>query len=353
MSPNSVVDTGTVLATGGVGIFLVLTTMNVVWRWLFAIGLPLAAQSWVPVESGTAANLRGVSVRGNTVWVSGDKGTALKSTDAGKAWIDVSPQGVADLDFRDIEAIDERTVYLLSSGEGPKSRIYQTKDAGKSWVLLATNLDPKGFWDCMSFWDPTHGIIVGDPVDGRFTILTTIDGLTWQKLKGPQANKDEGAFAASGTCVFTRGTREAWFGTGGLGGARVFHSEDGGQTWSVAKTPIRHDSAGAGIFSLSFSDALHGVAVGGDYMKPGQSAGNVAITQDGGKSWTVPRGPGPGGYRSAITDGIATGPSGTDETEDGGKTWTKIADQGYNAIGGTWAVGPNGRVATLMRPAQR
>jgi len=154
-------------------------------------------------------------------------------------------------------------------------------------MLLATNLEPKGFWDCMSFWDPTHGIIVGDPVDGRFTIMTTSDGATWQKFKGPSANKDEGAFAASGTCVFTRGTREAWFGTGGVGGARVFHSEDGGQTWSIAKTPIRHDSASAGIFSLAFSDALHGIAVGGDYMKPDESAGNVVITADGGKSWSA------------------------------------------------------------------
>ena len=325
----------------------------VVWKLLFAIGLPVAAQSWVPVDSGTTANLRGVSVRGNTVWVSGDKGTVLRRTVEGGAWFSVSPKGTADLDFRDIEAVDDRTVFLLSSGEGPKSRIYQTNDAGTSWVLLATNLEPKGFWDCMSFWDPMHGIIVGDPVDGRFTILTTSDCLTWQKLKGPQANKEEGAFAASGTCVFTRGTREAWFGTGGLGGGRVFHSEDGGQTWSVAKTPIRHDSANAGIFSLEFSDALHGIAVGGDYMKPGESAGNVAITQDGGKNWSVPSGAVPGGYRSAIVDSIATGPSGTDETKDSGKTWTKIADKGYNALSGAWAVGPNGRVATLTPRAPR
>ena len=322
----------------------------VVWRLLFLIGVPAAAQTWTPVDSGTTANLRGVSVRRDTIWVSGDKGTVLRRTVEGGAWFSVSPKGVADLDFRDIEAVDERTTFLLSSGEGPKSRIYQTKDAGTSWVLLATNLEPKGFWDCMSFWDPMHGIILGDPVDGRFTILTTSDGLTWQKLKGPQANKDEGAFAASGTCVFTRGAREAWFGTGGLGGGRVFHSEDGGQTWSVAKTPIRHDSASAGIFSLSFSDALHGIAVGGDYMNPGESAGNVAITQDGGKNWIVPPGPGPSGYRSAIVDGIATGAAGTDETKDGGKTWRKVGDEGYNAISGAWAVGPNGRIAKLTIP---
>ena len=114
----------------------------------------------------------------------------------GRLGVDVAPRGVADVDFRDIEAIDERTVFLMSSGEGPHSRIYKTTDGGASWMLLTTNLEPKGFWDCMGFWDSTHGIIVGDPVDGRFTIMTTSDGATWQKMKGPSANKDEGAFAA-------------------------------------------------------------------------------------------------------------------------------------------------------------
>ena len=272
--------------------------MMVVWRLFFVIGLSAAAQSWTPVASGTTANLRAVSAKGQTVWVSGDKGTVRKSTDRGMTWRDVAPRGVADVDFRDIEVIDDRTVFLMSSGEGPESRIYKTTDGGATWALLTTNLEPKGFWDCMSFWDATHGIIVGDPVDGRFTILTTSDGATWQMLKGPSANKEEGAFAASGTCIFTRGTREAWFGTGGTGGGRVFHSEDSGKSWSVAKTPIRHDSANAGIFSLAFTDALHGIAVGGDFMKPDESTGTIAITNDGGKTWTAGSLP---AYRSSIS----------------------------------------------------
>jgi photosystem II stability/assembly factor-like uncharacterized protein len=171
-------------------------------------------------------------------------------------------------------------------------------------------------------------------------------------VKGPSANKDEGAFAASGTCVFKRGTREAWFGTGGAGGGRVFHSEDGGQTWSTAKTPIRHDSASAGVFSLAFSDALRGIAVGGDYMKPDESAGNIAITEDGGKTWTAPKGSPPAGYRSAVTcrdskTCIATGTLGSDFSSDGGRSWTKFGEEGYNAIG-DFAVGANGRIAILM-----
>ena len=330
--------------------------MMVVWRFLFVFGLTAAAQSWTPVASGTTANLRAVSAKGQTVWVGGDKGTVRKTTDGGMTWQDMAPRGTADVDFRDIEAVDERTVFLLSSGEGPRSRIYKTTDGGTSWLLLTTNLEPKGFWDCMGFWDPSHGIIVGDPVpggDGRFTIMTTIDGATWQKIKGPAANKDEGAFAASGTCVFTRGTREAWFGTGGVGGARVFHSEDGGQTWSAAKTPIRHDSAGAGIFSLAFSDAQHGIAVGGDYMQPDEARDNIAFTEDGGKTWTARSLP---GYRSAVWCRdfcLVTGTSGSDESLDGGKSWKPVAGGGFNAMSGAFAVGTNGRVATLALPAPR
>ena len=309
----------------------------------------------MPVASGTTANLRGVSAKGQTVWVSGEKGTVLKSTDAGMTWRSVSPRGVADLDFRDVEVIDDQTVFIMGAGEGPKSRIYKTTDGGASWLLIATNLEPKGFWDCMSFWDHTHGVVVGDPIDGKFTIMTTIDGVTWQPTKGPSANKDESSFAASGSCVFTRGTREAWFGTGGLGGGRVFHSQDGAQTWSVSKTPIRHDSAGAGVFSLAFSNAVHGIAVGGDYMKPNESTGNIAITIDGGKTWTVPAGPAPGGYRSAVqcdTTCIATGTSGSDFSTDGGRSW-KSVEGGFNAIRNGFAVGANGQIATLMRPEQR
>src|SRR4029077_20976523 len=128
----------------------------------------ITAQTWVPVTSGTTANLRGVSAMNNTptAWISGDKGTVLKTADGGMTWRSVGPAGTGDVDFRDIEVVDERTVFLMGAGEGPKSRIYKTTDGGASWTLLTTNLEPKGFWDCMSFWAATHGIIVGDPEPG-------------------------------------------------------------------------------------------------------------------------------------------------------------------------------------------
>jgi photosystem II stability/assembly factor-like uncharacterized protein len=211
-----------------------------------------------------------------------------------------------------------------------------------------------GFWDCMSFWDASHGILVGDPVDGRYTILATSDGASWRKLKGPSAAKGEGAFAASGTCLITRGTREVWFASGGSGGARVFHSTDGGETWSVAKTPVRNDTATTGIFSIAFADGRRGVAVGGDYKQTAASSGNVAVTEDGGKTWMAPAGAPPGGYRSAVVYladrkvWIVTGDPGSDVSADG-KMWKTFDGTSYNAMsfaGGVgWAVGPNGAVA--------
>jgi len=327
--------------------------------WLKLVLLPAlcGAQSWQPQQSGSTASLRGISaVSAKVVWASGAKGTFLKTSDGGATWRAATMPGTADLDFRDIEAMDERTVYLLSAGPGQLSRVYKTIDAGERWSLLYTNPDPLGFWDCMSFWDASHGILVGDPVDGRFTILATSDGSSWRKLKGPPSAKGEGAFGASGTCLVTRGTREVWFATGGAGGARVFHSTDGGETWSVAKTPLRSDAATAGVFSLAFSDARHGVAVGGDYKQIEASSGNIATTEDGGKTWIVPAGSAPGGYRSAavyVADRkvwIATGERGSDVSADG-KTWKTFDGAGYNALSAAgetvWAVGPNGAIARL------
>jgi photosystem II stability/assembly factor-like uncharacterized protein len=77
-----------------------------------------------------------------------------------------------------------------------------------------------------------------------------------------------------------------WFATGGKT-ARVFHSPDRGQTWQVFDTPIVHGPDSAGIFSIAFLDATHGVIAGGDYKHPDQDGPNLAFTTDGGKTWTL------------------------------------------------------------------
>jgi photosystem II stability/assembly factor-like uncharacterized protein len=348
---------------------LIGATTQVAWpnsAWLQLLGMKLAvillagaawAQSWVGQTSGTTVSLRGIRVvNARVAWSSGTAGTWMLTTDGGGTWRSDTVRGGEKLDFRGAWAIDERNAWLLSVGSGAQSRVYRTTDGGRQWRQQLAASGPKGFFDAIAFWDARRGMVLGDPVDGEFEIYTTDDGgHHWRRQHTPAALPDEGAFAASNSCLVLRGTHEAWFGTGGHGGARVFHSTDGGGSWAVAGTPVRDDGASAGIFSLAFADGLTGVAVGGDYSKPA-AAYNIAVTADGGRTWTTPAGA-PAGYRSAVLyvaeykAWIATGTSGSDVSFDAGQTWQTFDTVAYNALGsadGTvLAVGPSRRIARL------
>src|SRR5215467_7909995 len=163
------------------------------------------------------------------------------TVDGGNTWIAAQVPAAESLDFRDVEGFSSDLAYLLSAGPGEQSRIYKTTNAGKSWVLQMTNHDPMGFLDCMAFWDLDHGIVVGDPVDGKFVLFLTDDGGThWVQVPAsriPPAFDGEGAFAASGTSIAVQASGDVWFGTGGKA-ARVFHSSDRGRTWAVMTRPL-------------------------------------------------------------------------------------------------------------------
>jgi photosystem II stability/assembly factor-like uncharacterized protein len=313
------------------------------------------AQTWVAETSTTTVSLRGVSaVSAKVVWASGGGGVWLRTVNGGATWQSGKVPGTEALDFRGVRAFSETTAYLMSSGPGDKSRIYKTTDGGSHWNLLLTNPDAKGFFDAIAFWTPARGLVVGDPVDGHSVVLTTADGgQHWSRQPTPAALAEEGAFAASNSCLVVRGSREAWFATGGRGGSRVLHSLDGGISWTAATTPVRNDLASAGIFSLAFSDGRHGIAVGGDYAHDQESRGNFAFTGDGGATWTG--GQGPHGYRSVVVyladrkAWLAAGTSGSDISVDGGRSWRQFDSGSLNAISAissraVWAVGPKGKI---------
>lgn len=297
---------------------------SLVWLLLSAIAI---AQSGARVQaSHTTENLRGVSsVSRQVAWASGTHGTYLRTTNGGQTWIPGQVPDAGTLDFRAVVAFSADEAFLMSAGPGDQSRIYHTSDAGQNWQLQFTNTNPKGFFDSMAFWNPTHGIVLGDPIPDEkgklhFEILQTDDGQSWRPIPPsqlPEALEGEGAFAASNSCIAillasdsgassaveeprvsaALGSEETgasapaaagniWFATGGKV-ARVFHSPDRGKTWEVFNTPILHGPESAGIFSIAFRDALHGVIAGGDYKHPDDDGPNLAFTEDGGKTWTL------------------------------------------------------------------
>jgi photosystem II stability/assembly factor-like uncharacterized protein len=324
---------------------------------LLAFGVTINAQ-WQKQTVDTKVSLRGLSVVSEKViWASGTGGTFLKTTDGGKSWTVGKVPGAEKLDFRDIEAFDANTAYVLSIGDGESSRIYKTTDGGATWKMQFKNTNPKAFFDALAFWDKTHGIAMSDPVDGKYVLLKTVDGENWTPMdtdKMPSAKTGEAAFAASGTCLITQGKNNVFIVSGGTD-ARVFRSNNRGLTWFVADTPFIKGTAGSGIFSIAMWDAKHGVIVGGNYEKPDEINNNLAFTSDGGKTWTL--GTGLTGYRSAVayidkTRIIAVGSNGANISGSGGKFWQKfgIESLNFNAAqakgkNAVWAVGANGLVA--------
>jgi photosystem II stability/assembly factor-like uncharacterized protein len=316
---------------------------------------------WTTQTSGVTARLRGVSAISERVaWASGSGSTVLRTSDGGVTWQKLTVTSEA-LDFRDIDAIDEKTAYILSIGNGPASRIYKTTDAGATWTLQFKNDEPKAFFDAMTFWDADHGIVFGDSIDGKLDILTTENGgVSWSRLAAknlPAALPNEGAFAASGTNIAVYGKTNAWIGTGAGTKARVLRTVDRGHTWQVAETPLAAGQS-SGIFSIAFRDAKHGVVVGGDYTKEKEATNNLAFTKDGGATWTLA--PGLTGFRSVVAyvpgtkTLIAIGPAGGDYSIDDGQTWKPIEGPGFDtfsfvkkkAIG--WGSGAKGSLGQLM-----
>lgn len=330
--------------------------------------LLLASPQWTSQTSGTTARLRGISaVNSRIVWASGSDSTVLRTEDGGAKWKKLTVTSDR-LDFRDVDAIDERTAYVLAIGNGDASRIYKTSDAGVTWTLQFKNEEPKAFYDAMSFWDANHGIVIGDSIAGKFCILITDNGGgTWNRVPAeslPAALPNEGAFAASGTNIAVWGKSHAWIATGGAAKSRVLRTSDRGRTWKIADVPLKA-GASSGIFSIAFRDARHGVIVGGDYTKEGEAVDNLAFTRDGGVTWSLRKGL--SGYRSVVAyvpgfrkkarTLVATGPSGTDYSMDDGESWQRVDGPGFDTFSFVptptrsvigWAAGNGGAIGRLI-----
>ena len=326
-----------------------------------ALGAGERGYAWQLTPTGSTAGLRGLSaVSADVAWASGSLGTVLRTVDRGATWQNVPPPGTSALQFRDIEAFDSQNAVILSIGAGTDSRVYVTSDAGQSWTQTFTNDDPNAFYDCMTFFDRKRGLALSDPVDGEFRIIATEDGgLSWRVVQAdmPAALPGEFAFAASGQCIVSTGGKHAWFATGGGAEARVFRTDDRGETWEVTATPIPSGPS-AGIFALAFRDPRHGIAVGGDFLTPTVAPDALALTADGGASWQLVA-DAPNEYRSGVhwingRDAVAVGPSGSDVSLDQGRSWQRFDDGSFDTVDcanprACWASGTQGRVAYLIR----
>lgn len=200
----------------------------------------------------------------------------------------------------------------------------------------------KVFYDCIKFFNIMNGIAIGDPTEECLSILITRDGgNSWKKINCnnlPKIAKGEAAFAASNTNIAIIG-ENAWIATGGIK-ARIFHTPDMGLTWNVYETPIIQGKSTTGIYTVDFYNEKQGIICGGDYTNKFGNSANIAITNNGGKTWEVVSKNNAPKYVSCVqyipnTKGkelMAVSTNGIFYSKNTGKDWKKVSEEGFYTI---------------------
>ncbi len=304
---------------------------------------------------GSKTSLRGLSVvNNNVIWVSGSNGTVGLSINAGGEWKWMTVSGLEKADFRDIEAFDEKTAVIMAVGE--PAHILKTTDGGKNWKVVYENRAKGMFLDAMEFSSERQGMVIGDPLDGRFFIAATNDGGdSWRELpasRRPAADVGEAFFAASGTNIRAWNRTEFVYASGGKTSNLIAGAEK-------KPIPMMHGES-SGTNSIAIHQCLFRnkiVAVGGDYAADTITFANCFFSTNNGKSWIKPQ-ISPHGYRSCVEfisrkKLITCGTKGVDFSSNGGKSWTLISAEGFHVCrkakdgNAVFLAGNNGKIGRL------
>jgi photosystem II stability/assembly factor-like uncharacterized protein len=232
-------------------------------------------------------------------------------------------------------------------------------------------------------------------VGGEFAVFETRDGgYSWNRISADAlkvSGTEFSAFAASNSCISGFGGATFDIAVGGTAGSFLLRLTYKGhywlndfssleRTWKREAVPMARGAESAGVFSVaqrvqfpsnkpapSFEDLrLVEVIVGGNYLKPDDSAGTAAYHTDK-HAWRSAQTQ-PHGYRSSVAYNTASktwitvGPNGTDISTDDGRNWRPLrpdpahheppdTDRNWNAISLPFVVGPHGRIGKLNTAA--
>ena len=210
----------------------------------------------------------------NVGYITGGRGTILKTEDGGKTWArkmatSDTPgrggrRGGIRANLMGIQMISETTGFIA----GSENTILKTTDGGETWVgsserarVGETRNNLENIW----FVSPTTGWVIGS----FGTLLHTADG-------GENWEKRDPGFDNNLFGIYFLDENTGWIcGQEGL----ILHTTDGGATWNQQKAESFDD-----LHDIIFVDAMVGWAVGG--------YNSILHTTDGGKTWAVSNIPG-------------------------------------------------------------
>ena len=213
--------------------------------------------TWKQVESGTDRALYSMDFTkdGKTGWIVGQQGLVLKTTDGGEHWAQQPAEPWLDPTCKD-----------------PKERLLRPEDKPCQFAYLFA----------VSVIDDQNVAVIGD----KSTYMRTHDGgKTWESetLKFAQTDVDADLMLAfEDPVLYDVDFLDANNGyiVGEFG--KIYHTTDGGKTWTQQQDSVMDDSVLdildlPTFFDVEFRDSQHGIACGLD--------GRIATTDDGGNDW--------------------------------------------------------------------
>ncbi|HET9644974.1 MAG TPA: YCF48-related protein [Burkholderiaceae bacterium] len=323
--------------------------------------------SWLAVATPASVFVaHAAAIDARTLWFATYNGDIYLTRDAGVAWKLFKVQGEGESGWPDLKVGTRGELYLHFA-----DRWYRSVDDGQNWTRMfgADPTEADASFVALWFFDARNGLAL----DSKGHLVETADaGVTWS-VRDAMSFAYTYNFLPSGRIQFAS-RNVGWLVADGLGGSNVYkttdsgkswwappqrqsipspadlhfideqrgwlvsmtgsiyHSEDGGQTWSEqARLPYRWTT-------VRFANSQVGVALGND--------GIIARTTDGGATWTLKYSGTPQELRRMVfsneSTGWAVGTSGAVlKTTDAGETWSTVAVPAFKSLNDIFFTDPN------------
>lgn len=226
-----------------------------------------------------------------TIWIAGgdcggeEHGWILRTDNGGGTWDQqIHYWTLPWTRFYGLHFVDHQ--HGWASVAGHNASVYRTTNGGASWVShTPAGLDGSTYLPGVHFEDEMTGWVVGgheNPLWNCGVIFRTDDGgVTWAK-QGSEIQS-----TLDGVCLY-----DVWFvdhqkgwavgGAAGSTGGIILHTDNGGATWQVQTFQQEPHSVRLG--SVCFVDELEGWVAGAEYGPSGGPA--IYHTTDGGQTWS-------------------------------------------------------------------